>query len=71
MDIASAYKFLIIIILIIIILSLTSGLHFLIKDTDQSKKMVKSLTLRVALSVTLFIMIIFGFYMGWLTPNHI
>jgi branched-subunit amino acid transport protein AzlD len=71
MDISTTYKTLLLFILIIILLSLTRGLHFLIKDKDQSRKMLKSLTIRISLSVLLFIMILFGYYMGWLVPNHI
>jgi len=37
------FKTIIIIILIVILLSLTKGLHFLMKDDDQSRKMVRSL----------------------------
>ena len=71
MDISVVFKFLIIFILIIILISLTKGLHFLMKDDDQSTKMAKSLTIRVVLSVFLFILIFFGYSMGWITPNHI
>jgi TRAP-type C4-dicarboxylate transport system permease large subunit len=71
MDISVIFKFLIILILAIILISLTKGLHFLMKDDDQSTKMAKSLTIRVVLSVFLFILIFFGYSMGWITPNHI
>ena len=71
MDISIVFKFLIIFILVIILISLTKGLHFLMKDDDQSNKMAKSLTIRVVLSVLLFILIFVGYSMGWITPNHI
>ena len=71
MDISVAFKFLIIFILTIILISLTRGLHFLMKDDDQSTKMAKSLTIRIVLSVFLFILIFVGYSMGWITPNHI
>ena len=71
MDISVVFKFLIIFILAIILISLTKGLHFLMKYDDQSTKMAKSLTIRVVLSVFLFILIFFGYSMGWITPNHI
>lgn len=71
MDISIAFKFLIIFILAIILISLTRGLHFLMKDDDQSTKMAKSLTIRIVLSVFLFILIFVGYSMGWITPNHI
>ncbi|MBL6685932.1 MAG: twin transmembrane helix small protein [Methylophilaceae bacterium] len=65
------FKAVIIAVLIIILLSLTKGLHFLMKDDDQSKKMVKSLTIRVVLSIFLFLLILFGYWMGWITPNQL
>tara|TARA_X000001036_G_C20336650_1_gene666755 strand:+ start:51 stop:266 length:216 start_codon:yes stop_codon:yes gene_type:complete len=71
MDITVAFKFVIIFILIIILISLTRGLHFLMKDDDQSVKMAKSLTIRIVLSVLLFILIFVGWSMGWISPNHI
>jgi TRAP-type C4-dicarboxylate transport system permease large subunit len=71
MDISIAFKFLIIFILAIILISLTRGLHFLMKDDDQSTKMAKSLTIRIVLSVFLFILIFVGYSMGWITPSHI
>jgi len=71
MDISVAFKFLIIFILAIILISLTRGLHFLMKDDDQSTKMAKSLTIRIVLSVFLFILIFVGYSMEWITPNHI
>jgi hypothetical protein len=70
MDIQAIYKSIVIILLIVVILSLTSGLHFLMKDVDQSKKMVTSLTIRVTLSIILFLMIIIGFKLGLIHPNH-
>jgi cytochrome bd-type quinol oxidase subunit 2 len=71
MDISVAFKFLIIFILAIILISLTRGLHFLMKDDDQSTKMAKSLTIRIVLSVLLFILIFVGWSMGWISPKHI
>ena len=70
MDISVAFKFVIILLLIIILISLTRGLHFLMKDDDQSVKMAKSLTIRIVLSVLLFILIFVGWSMGWISPNH-
>lgn len=64
------FKTIIIIILIVILLSLTKGLHFLMKDDDQSRKMVRSLTIRIILSIFLFLLILFGYWMGWIAPNH-
>jgi hypothetical protein len=70
MDIQTLYKSLIVFLLIIVILSLTSGLHFLLKDVNQSNRMVASLTIRVGLSILLFVLILIGYKLGLIQPNH-
>ena len=50
--------------IIFILGSLASALYYLIKDKGQSDRAVKMLTVRVALSLALFIMLIGGFYLG-------
>jgi len=40
----------------------------MMKDGDGSKRMVKALTLRVGISILLFIFILFSFWMGWIKP---
>jgi hypothetical protein len=70
MDIQTLYKSLIVFLLIIVILSLTSGLHFLMKDVNQSNRMVASLTIRVGLSILLFVLILIGYKLGLIQPNH-
>ena len=69
MDMTQIFKFIVIFILLLILLSLTKGFHFLMKDGDQSKKMVVTLSIRIGLSVFLFILMFFGYHMGWVTPN--
>ena len=50
--------------IIFILASLASALYYLIKDKGQSDRTVKMLTVRVALSLTLFIMLMAGYYFG-------
>ena len=50
--------------IVFILASLASALYYLIKDKGQSDRTVKMLTLRVALSLTLFIMLMAGYYFG-------
>ena len=50
--------------IIFILGSLASALYYLIKDKGQSDRAVKMLTVRVALSLALFIMLMGGFYLG-------
>jgi len=33
-----------------------------------SKRMVKALTIRVAVSIALFVFVLFSFWMGWIKP---
>jgi hypothetical protein len=62
-------KIIIVLFLIAIIGSLFSGLFFLMKDKGASERTVKALTVRISLSVLLFIMLIVGFATGLLQPH--
>jgi cytochrome bd-type quinol oxidase subunit 2 len=64
-------KLLIVGVLIAIVVSLGSGLFHLVKDEGQSKRMVNALTVRVALSVALFILLFVAWRTGLITPNHV
>jgi hypothetical protein len=57
-------KIVVILFLIAILASLGSALFFLISDRGQSKRTVKALALRVALSLTLFLLLMAGYYFG-------
>ena len=59
-------KLLIILVFIAVLASLGSGLFFLVKDRGESKRMVNALTLRVALSVLLFVLLVGTWLSGWL-----
>ncbi len=65
------FKALIIIILLMILASLAAGVIFLVKDNSDknSIRLVTSLTVRISLSVLLFILLLFGYYMGWIQPH--
>ncbi len=47
-----------------ILVSLGSALYYIFKDKGQSDRAVKALTIRVGLSVTLFILLMAGYYFG-------
>ncbi len=51
--------------IVLILGSLASALYYLIKDKGQSDRAVKMLTVRVGLSLTLFIMLMAGYYFGF------
>lgn len=63
------FKLLIFALLIAIFISLTGGLFFLAKDQGKTKRTMYSLTVRVALSVSLFILLIIGYLTGLLQPH--
>ncbi len=55
--------------LVAIVVSLGSSLFYLVNDKGESKKMVKALTVRVALSVLLFIMLLLAWSQGLIQPH--
>jgi hypothetical protein len=62
-------KILIIACLIAIVVSLGSGMFYLVNDKGGSKKMVTALTVRVALSIALFILLFIAWSQGLLQPH--
>lgn len=58
-------------ILIGIFVSLASAAVYMFRERGESTKMVKALTYRVGLSVTLFLLLMAGFYFGIIPPSGI
>jgi Protein of unknown function (DUF2909) len=56
---------------ILIIGSLVSALYFMMTDKGRSKRMVWSLAMRVGLSISLFLFILFAHWMGWIQSTGI
>ena len=54
---------------ILIIASLGSALFFLMKDKGRSNRTVQALAMRVGLSITLFLLVLFSYKMGWIQPT--
>jgi len=57
-------KIVVILFLVAILASLGSALFFMVSDRGKSKRTVKALALRVGLSVTLFMVLMAGYYLG-------
>jgi len=55
--------------LIAIVVSLASSLFYLVNDKGESRKMVKALTVRVTLSVLLFILLLLAWSQGLIQPH--
>jgi Na+-driven multidrug efflux pump len=57
-------RYVVIAFLVFIVMSLGSALYYLVRDKGSSDRTVKALTIRVALSITLFLLLMLGFYFG-------
>lgn len=62
-------KFVIIACLVAIVLSMASGLFYMVTDKGTSKKMVNALSIRVGLSVLLFVLLMVAWSQGLITPK--
>ncbi len=52
-----------------IVLSLGSALVHLVRGKGDSKKMARALTLRVGLSILLFVLLLLAWSLGWIQPH--
>lgn len=68
---ALIYKIIIVLLLLAVLISLTSGIFFLVKDKSETNRTVKSLTIRITLSIILFLMLIVGYFTGIIQPHGI
>ncbi|WP_269532822.1 twin transmembrane helix small protein [Chitinimonas sp. BJYL2] len=64
-------KIVVVLFLIAILVSLGTALFSLMRNKEASNKTVKALTLRVALSVSLFILLMIAYKMGWIQPHGV
>ena len=62
-------KILVAIAFILIIGSLGSALFFLMRDKGKSNRTVNALAMRVGLSITLFLLLLAAYEMGWIAPT--
>ena len=63
-------RYVVIAMLVLILASLASALFFLVKGRDDPKRMAQALTVRIALSVGLFVVLMAGYYFG-LIPGRL
>jgi hypothetical protein len=62
-------KIVVIVMLLLILASLGSGLFFLISDQGRNPRTVKALTMRIGLSVALFLLLMLAYATGLITPH--
>jgi hypothetical protein len=63
-------RYVVIVMLVMILASLASALVFMLKGRSDPKQMARALTVRVGLSVALFLMLMAGYYFG-LIPGRL
>lgn len=54
---------------VLILGSLGSALFFLMRDKGKSNRTVHALAMRVGLSITLFLLVLGAYKMGWIQPT--
>ena len=57
--------------MISILFSLGSGLYYILFRRDTGEQAVKALTLRISLSLALFLLLLGAYAMGWLKPHSL
>ncbi|NLD68423.1 MAG: twin transmembrane helix small protein [Limnobacter sp.] len=64
-------KWVILIAFILIIASLSSAAFFLIRDRGRTRNMLRALSVRVGLSVALFVFILVAHQLGWIESTGV
>jgi hypothetical protein len=59
-------KIIVLLFIFLILASLGSALYFMVKDKGASHRTARALTWRIALSITLFALLILGFHFGFI-----
>jgi cytochrome bd-type quinol oxidase subunit 2 len=65
------FKLLVVLVLLGIVVSLGSALYHLVHDRGASTKMARALTLRIALSVGLFLLLFVAWALGLIQPHGV
>ena len=65
------FKTLVIINLVLILISLGAGVMFLRTEGKEDTRVVTSLTVRVILSISLFVLLLVGYFLGYIQPHGI
>lgn len=71
MGITMLVKAFVILVLIAILASLASGLVYLMRDSGDSDRLVRALTIRIGLSFALFLFLMLAFATGLISPHPV
>ena len=64
-------KIIVLVLLALVLISLGAGMFSLIKDRGETNRTVKFLTIRIVLSIALFVLIGVSLAMGWIQPHGV
>ncbi len=64
-------QILIVILLFGIVGSLGHALSSMASGPDRSERMAQALTVRISLSVALFVLLLAGYHFGWIQPHRV
>ena len=62
-------RIVVILLLLVVVGSLFSGLYFVYRDKGTTNRAVISLTIRIAVSLLVFGILMASYYFGWIGPN--
>ena len=63
------FKMVILLLILLILFSLGMGMFFLVNDQGKSGRARNALTVRIVLSLILFLLLIAGYRAGWIQPH--
>jgi glucose-6-phosphate-specific signal transduction histidine kinase len=64
-------RIVILVLLFAVVASLFSGLYFVYKDKGSTNRAVISLTIRIGLSLLVFVLLIASYYFGWIPKGKL
>ena len=62
-------RIVVILFIVFILASLGSALYYMVKDRGTTQRTVKALTIRIALSIVLFLLLVLGLQFGLITTR--
>ncbi|HMV38490.1 MAG TPA: twin transmembrane helix small protein [Plasticicumulans sp.] len=65
------FRVLVIAALLAIVASLGSGLFFLVRERERSERLVRALTVRITLSIGLFVLLLLAWAAGLVQPHGV
>lgn len=65
------FRILVAVAMVGIVISLGSALFYLVNDKGDSKKMVRALSVRIGLSVVLFVLLMGAWAVGLIEPHSV